>query len=93
MAANVETSTTNAKATAPPFAKPAVPKGTAVVKGKATAQAGKGRGKGVPESAVALHVPPQGKAFKKEVPDGDVALRGSPERKPHTAANKKAAKQ
>ena len=42
MAANVETSTTNAKATAPPFAKPAVPKGTAVVKGKATAQAGRG---------------------------------------------------
>ena len=86
-------STTNANATAPPPAKPAVPKGTAVVKGKATAQAGKGRGKGLPESAVVLHVPLQGKAFKKEVPDGDVALRGSLERKPQTAAEKKAAKQ
>ena len=64
MAANVETSTTKAKATAP-FAKPAVPKGTAVVKGKATAQAGRGRSKGVPERAVALHVPSHGEGLQQ----------------------------
>ena len=58
-----------------------------------TAQAGKGGGKRVPECGVATRGLHQEKDMKKGVPDGDVACRGSPDGKPRTAAEEKAAKQ
>ena len=69
----------HAKAKATPPQQPAEPKDKAVAKGTATSQAEKGGGKEAPTLG--------------GLPDGDVALRGSPDGKPQKAAKRNAAKQ
>ena len=79
VATTIMTLEKHAKAKATPLPQLAEPKDEAVAKGTATSQAGKGGGKEAPTLG--------------GLPDGDVALRGSPDGKPQTAAEKNAAKQ